>query len=421
MTPSSPSSRSALRSLLPLVAALVLNAGAAAPGPFAPGEADVWILAGQSNMQGYGVITRHYEPDPRIVTFDLREEWRPALPPVHRIYGAVAPVFQRLVREFDPGLTAEGWARLEAEDRVKPIGGIGPEWSFARAVVAATGRPIVLVPCALGSTSLAHWSPEGLDQAGHSLYGNMIDRIRRVGGELKGVLWYQGESQTSRPETAESFTADFLRLVDAVRRDTGRPDLPFLYVQIGRFCIENRDTEPAWRRVQELQRLAARERPNLWVVPAVDLPLDDLIHIGEDGQHRLGRRLAEVALTHVYGRPGHGRPIDFVSYEILPSTGVLHHSLRLRFSGVTGRLQAQGRPDGFALEGDDLKRDGPMVYRVEPDPSDPAAVIVRHTKPITAPVRLTYGLGFDRHANLTDERDMAVPAFGPVVIAPGGG
>jgi sialate O-acetylesterase len=151
----------------------------------------------------------------------------------------------------------------------------------------------------------------------------------------------------------------------------------------------------------------------------LDLPLDDLIHIGEAGQVRLGRRMAEVALTHVYGLRGHGTPIDYASCEFLPADGPNHHRLRVRFSGVTGRLQSQGRPAGFQFSSDDPKHDGPSVFKVEFDPADPAAVIIHYSKAITAPLRMSYGLGMDTYANLTDSLDMAVPAFGPVVIGPG--
>lgn len=185
---------------------------------------------------------------------------------------------------------------------------------------------------------MLQWSPAERDRGGASLYGNMIDRIKAVGGNVSGVLWYQGESDGGNPETAGAFESTFLKIVDSIRRDTGNPDLPFVYVQISRYALENNNLAANWEVVREKQRLAARQRKNLWFVPAIDLPLDDLIHIGAAGQERLGRRIAEVALTHVYGLKGHGAPIDFVSCEVIPSKEVLHHSMRVKFSGVAGRL-----------------------------------------------------------------------------------
>jgi len=57
-----------------------------------------------------------------------------------------------------------------------------------------------------------------------------------------------------------------------------------------------------------------------------------------------------------------------------------------------------------------------MVYKVEFDPSDPAAVIVWYSKAITSPLTLYYGAGLNPYVNLTDSLDMAVPAFGPITI-----
>jgi sialate O-acetylesterase len=398
-------------------AAAVIATEAPASPPFPLEDADIWVLAGQSNMEGYGRIRKEYVANPRIAVFNLRNEWKPAVPPTHTVTAAAAPVFKKLIFEINPTLTEKDWAHWVESQKDRPIGGVGPDLSFAESIVSATGRNVVLLPCALGGTSLSHWNPARRDEGEASLYGNMLARIKKVGGRVKGVLWYQGESQANRA-AAETFEKDFLNFVDNVRRDVGDPELPFLYVQIGRFCYENHDSEPFWKSVQEKQRIVRTQRPNLWVVPAVDLPLDDMIHVGAAGQERLGRRLAEVALTHIYQVAGHGTPLDFVSCAVLPDTDVSHHSLRVKFSGVTGRLQSQGRPAGFELQSDEPNRDGPTVYNVELDPTDSAAVIVWYSKELRAPAKLSYALGMDRYANLTDERDMAVPAFGPIVIDP---
>ncbi|MBI2516295.1 MAG: sialate O-acetylesterase [Opitutae bacterium] len=386
------------------------------PCPLGP-EADLWVLAGQSNMQGCGLITRTYPANPKIMMLDLSNEWMPAVPPIHRVYTAAAPVYRNTVLQKNPTLTVEAWDKIVADARKKPSGGVGLELSFAVSMVGATGRPVGLIPCALGSTAMADWDPAGLAKGELSLYGNMVRRIRMAGGKIKGLLWYQGESDAA-VSTVGQFQAAFLNFVDCLRRDTGIADLPVIYVQISRVCMENQTGAPEWEQVRELQRTLAAQRRNLWVVPAIDLPLDDLIHVGEAGHERLGRRVAEVALTHLYHLPGHGTPIDFKSCEILPPLDVLHHRLRVTFSGVTGRIQAQGRPAGFELRSDDPKKDGPMVFKVEPDPEHPDAVIVWYSKAIEAPVRLYYGAGLNPYANLTDSLDMAVPAFGPIKIDP---
>jgi sialate O-acetylesterase len=386
------------------------------PCPLGP-DTDMWVLAGQSNMQGSGILTRTYPPNPKVMMLDMSDAWLPAVPPIHRIYTATAPVYRDTILRLNPTLTPEAWSRMEAEARRRPPPNVGLEYFFASELVAATGRPVGLVPCALGSTTMADWDPAGLAQGEHSLYGNLIHRLRRAGGHTRGVLWYQGESDALSPAVGQFRTA-FLHFIDCLRRDSGIPDLPVIYVQMARVCLEKQSGASGWDRVRELQRTMASERPNLWVVPAVDLPLDDYIHVGEAGHERLGHRLAEVALSCVYGLPGHGHALDFKSCEILPPLDVLHHRLRVTFSGVTGRIQAQGRPAGFELRGKSPAQSAPPVYKVELDDAHPDSVVVWYAGPITAPVELFYGAGLDPYVNLTDSLDMAVPSFGPVEISP---
>ena len=105
---------------------------------------------------------------------------------------------------------------------------------------------------------------------------------------------------------AKGYDERFLHFVECVRRDTGRPNLPFLYVQIGRYALDYSPQAKEWELLRELQRRAASSVPNLYMVSAIDLPLGDSIHLSYEGQERLGKRLAEVALTNVYGVKDHG-------------------------------------------------------------------------------------------------------------------
>lgn len=412
--------------LISLIAAAALAvstpaifAGGNATHPYPGGmEADLWVLAGQSNMAGGGLITKEYPANPKIMTFDLTNEWRPAIPPTHNAYTAAARVFKNLAFKYNAALTEAQWNRIVEAQKRKPTGGIGPDLSFAESITRHTSHHVGLIPCARGSTSMADWDPAAKDQGDLSLYGNMIERIRMVGGRVKGVLWYQGEAETRSQATRDGFEKTFLNLVDSIRRDTGIPDLPFIYVQVSRYCLENHDTEIGWETIRDKQRRVAAMRKNLWVVPAIDLPLDDQIHIGAPGQERLGKRMAEVALTYVYNITRHGTPIDFQSYEILPALDPLHNRMRVKFTGVSGSLQAKGRPAGFEFRPEDPNRNGPMVFKVEFDPDDPSSVIVWYSKPINRPVTFYYGPGMNPYVNITDSRDMAIPAFGPITIEP---
>lgn len=381
------------------------------------GDADLWVLAGQSNMQGCGLLPKKDKVDPRIMMLTLGGEWIPAKHPTHRLYDYPSPpVYKKLIFQHTPTMTEELYKNAVEANRKSPIGGVGPDLFFARHIVKYTGRHIGLIPCAYGGTSMADWDPAGKGDTS-TLYGSMLQRVKDAGGKIKGILWYQGESDANTV-AGPVFEKNFLNFVDSIRRDTGIADLPFIYVQIGRFCLENHTGEEPWESIREQQRLAAGKRKNLWVVPALDLPLDDLIHVSAAGHERLGKRMAEVALDKVYGQQGRATAIDYQSYEVLPKIDDYHNMMRATFSGVNGRLVSKGDPTGFQFRSDDPNRDGPQVYKVELDPKDPASVIIWYTKPITRPVRLYYGPGLDPYVNIVDSKDMAVPGFGPITIKP---
>ena len=61
-----------------------------------------------------------------------------------------------------------------------------------------------------------------------------------------------------------------------------------------------------------------------------------------------------------------------------------------------------------------------MIFTVEFDPKDPAAVLLHVTRrPDYLHKRgavLCYGAGVDPLINITDDKDMAIPTFGPIEI-----
>jgi hypothetical protein len=62
---------------------LRLESGQAHEGITAFFVGDVWILAGQSNMEGIGNMTGAAKPHPLVRAFSMRREWRPATDPLH--------------------------------------------------------------------------------------------------------------------------------------------------------------------------------------------------------------------------------------------------------------------------------------------------------------------------------------------------
>ena len=240
-------------------------------------QADLWFLAGQSNMQGCGMLKAPIPTDPRIMVFTREEKWELAEEPLDKEVGVLAAEgkirdnlrLQKGGVTMPPGLTTEKFLS-EVEARGRTLIGVGPGLAFAKHLLTVIDRPLGLIFTPYGGTSMAHWDPAASDPQ-LKLYPIMMRRVRMVGGKLKGVLWYQGEAESS-PQASQVYEERLLNFIDCLRRDVGQPDLPFIYVQIGRVATppgpagEHGGAE-SWERVREIQRTVADQRKNVYIVP----------------------------------------------------------------------------------------------------------------------------------------------------------
>jgi sialate O-acetylesterase len=390
-------------------------------------EAETWVLAGQSNMVGEAPIPADeavdLASDPDILMFNLDNTWQIAAEPLHRHYEATAPIFRNLYHK-----TPDEWSKLADLSRHRDafyFGRTGPGMFFAKHLIGHLNHPILLIPCAFGGLPIEKWDPALIDQGGESLYGAMIERIRMGGGKLRGVLWYQGESDALDSRRAEQYEKAFLHLVDALRKDTGIKDLPFIYVQLASFAIYESNDQPAKsiEVVREAQRRAAAQRDNVFMTSAIDLPLYDHAHLSYEGQKRLGHRMAEIALSKIYRQPEHAQPIELASVEIVTldssesANSSVRQGLRVRFDGVHGCLQAAGRPSGFELRnGANAMLSPPIIYRIG---LETTSCLLHLNRPLSEPAVLYYGPGLTPYANICDDLDSPLPAFGPVDVTSG--
>ncbi|MCL5270503.1 MAG: sialate O-acetylesterase, partial [bacterium] len=178
--------------------------------------------------------------------------------------------------------------------------------------------------------------PEADPQRPAVLYNAMIAPLRPFA--LKGVAWYQGESNTSRAfEYQDLLTA----LIKSWRRDF-RCDFIFLIVQITAYeafpgtppgLLDN-----SWAWVREAQRRTAQSVPGTGMVVTIDVGERNEIHPGD--KQTVGRRLALAARALAYG-------------EKLDYTGPGYTSMTRR-DGRIGLTFKRGR-EGLAARGDGLE------------------------------------------------------------------
>lgn len=400
--------------------ALLQRTGAtdAASAPvFNPAESELWLLSGQSNMLGWALAKDEVTTDSRVWRTDAQGEWQIAQEPMHEHFVTTGSIALNILAQRNglpvrPAPSIQAWLDSQQQAGIK-LGGIGPSLFFGKALAEALDRPVGLIHHAHGGTRMAQWDPATTGSLFHSLVA-VAGKATRHGGKIKGVLWYQGESDALTPADVETYEQNLLTFIDRLRATLGDPALPFIYVQIGRFTLHADDaTQTGWEMIHELQRKAATQRPNLHMTSALDLPLDDAIHLAYEGQQRLGQRLARLALHAAYGHASGATPIELVSAQVLQPDSE-RPMIRVRFKGVNGRLAAPGRPLGFELRGGSNAFN--QVYRVDFDPEDPHAVLLGVFHPITEPLTLWYGAGMDSPANITDSADMPLPAFGPWAI-----
>ncbi len=401
-------------------------------------NADLWVFAGQSNSQGWGMLKAPVPPDPRILFFNSHNQWVVATEPLNPRFTSWVPdsvreniLLQRTGIAYPGGpATARFLDEMEGE-KVIP-GGVGPGLSFAKHLIQDLNRPLGLIYCGVGGSPIRSWRP-GADG---SNYDAMIRRLRMVGGRIKGLVWYQGESDAMTDAGEQGYEAALLQIVDTLRKDLNQPELPVLCVQLARFVWNYPSHDRTFEKIREIQRRLPDLRSHVYTVPALDLPLEDAAHLSFEGQQRLGRRLAEVALHRVYNLAYHAPGICLHSIEVLKPDS-WRPMVRVRFVGVSGKLSCGGLPTGFEfrapLPSEEPKApaaDSPMhtIYRIDFDPDDGAAIILgifdnalinsggaKH-HPLPRSFNIIYGPGASPYVNIVDEKDIALPAFGPVEV-----
>jgi sialate O-acetylesterase len=163
--------------------------------------------------------------------------------------------------------------------------------------LSAAGQTIDLKgqwQCRLGATmdplpakTFIEWQPLGL-------YNGMIAPLTNYA--IRGVIWYQGESNTAEPlEYRRLFPA----LIADWRAKWNRGDFPFLYVQLANFMeAKDQPSESDWAELREAQ-LRTLTVPNTGMAVAIDLGEWNDVH--PLNKEDVGKRLALAAQKIAYG------------------------------------------------------------------------------------------------------------------------
>ena len=227
---------------------------------------DLYLLIGQSNMAGRGVVDGKSVTSDKILALDAENEWVMANDPMH----------------YD-----------------KPEAGVGPGLSFALEMLKLNPEQTIgLIPCAVGGTSISKWSPNAFDNGtGFYPYDNTIDRakIALKSGTLKGILWHQGEGDSNDkayPYYKERF-ATLLRNL-ATELDFDLKNMPIVIGELGVFFTERTPANKGAEMNKILNEIG-QENKNIECVSSKDLVhKGDHIHFDAESARELGKRYAEA-------------------------------------------------------------------------------------------------------------------------------
>lgn len=263
--------------------------------------------------------------------------------------------------------------------------------SFAKKIRRSTGRPVGLIPAAVGGAPLSRWLA--------CERGDLYERAISVIGErkIKAVLWYQGCTDAGNGEGTEGYLRRFGKLVEDFRRDLGDPALPVFTFQLNRHVTREYDPEHDndYDSIREAQRRAASEIPHVYVLPAIDSTvMSDFIHNARVSNLMLGERLALQMLNKVYNI---GENYD--APEIISATLTGKRTVKVTLKNVREYLSDIGASyERYPI----VLKDGVGVVPLAAVRMRGSSAVLEFSRDITLPATVTGQPGSNPHAIIID-------------------
>ena len=225
---------------------------------------DIYLLLGQSNMAGRGILDSTELCLDKIYVFNKNDKWEEAKEPIH----------------FD-----------------KPMAGTCLATSFAIEVQRVSNNKVGLIPCAVGGTSINHWHPNILDSITNVRpYNQAVSRTQKAlkKGRLKGILWHQGEGDSAN-EGYITYESKFNQLLMNLSNDLhiDIDTIPVIVGELGTFFTAQANRKNAYR-IDSVLRKIAEKKINLYCVSSSGLThKGDSTHFDTESLRELGKRYAE--------------------------------------------------------------------------------------------------------------------------------
>lgn len=239
-------------------------------------------------------------------------------------------------------------------------------WYFGSLLNETLDIPVGLIHVSYGGSNVEAWMskemlkdfdsisiPQKQENIGEpnrtatALYNGMLSPV--IGYGIKGIIWYQGESNYDRPFQYKHL---FKKMVAEWRREWGQGEFPFYFAQIAPFdySVFTPDTivekyNSAY--VRESQLIASKEIPNSGIAILTDVGNKESIHPAQKKQ--VGQRLAFQALAKSYGLEG----FEYDSPEF-NALEIKENSVAVSFNNVPNGITSHGKKvTGFEVAGKD--------------------------------------------------------------------
>ncbi len=212
----------------------------------------VYILAGQSNMEGHGFI----KADPQ------RNEGKGSLEFVARQPGTADKFKHLLGNEGKWAIRDDVWIQyLERKGKLTVGYGvrddcIGPELGFGQAIGETCDAPVLLIKLAWGGKSLAEdFRPPSSGGEVGPYYKEIVQRTKDVlanltnefpefgdrGCELAGFGWHQGWNDRVNDSFNDEYEKNMANFIRDIRKDLAVKDLPFVIAETGMGGLAEKD------------------------------------------------------------------------------------------------------------------------------------------------------------------------------------
>jgi sialate O-acetylesterase len=375
------------------------------------------IEAAASNLPNLRLISVPIVGTQELKT-DFRGQWKASNAETARAFSAVGFLYGRYIHEIVGvpvglidnswgGSAAEAWVRRETMEK---------DPRFKR-VMAETVQREADLQSAKGKAnfekSVAAWQ-KAAEKAkaekkvaprapvdwltGNARPGNIFAGMVNptLGYGMKGVIWYQGESNAGRAyEHADLFPF----LIEQWRKEWGQGDFSFYWVQLADFKAEKpAPGESDWAELRETQTKTLR-LPHTGQAVIIDLGEGKDIH--PRNKHDVAARLVRWALVKDYGMKFPYRSPEFKSLAIAGDKA----TVTLDCFGSTLRPFDVAEAKGFAICGADKVWHWATGRVIAPDKVEVSS------KDVSAPIAVRYAWADNPVCNLFSNDGLPVTPF----------